>query len=774
MSLRLRLLFALSAIVGAYAVAQLAIQTWVVAPKFQELEDAQALEDLDRVLGALQSEAQHLDGLCHDWAAWDDTYRYVAEPYAEYEQGTLQDTTLENNRLAVVYATDTEGRVRIRRFHGLPDDLSAFPAEADPALAGILRVTRPQEARSGVLLTEAGPLLLAVRPILPSDELGLVRGSLVMARRLDAAVLRELSRQTRVLFRVQPFGEALLSSGADGGAARRLARHEPMPVQQVDDTWTGAWGVMDDLRGEPALLVRVQVPREISSKGAASVSFAFCATLGVSALILCALLMLLRKTVVGPLTRLRRHAVAIRRDGDLSRRLEMRGRDEISELAREFDRMVERVAAQVEELEGKNRELVEARERAAAASRAKSEFLTNMSHEIRTPMTAILGYAELLSDPALPREQVAEHVAVVRRNGEHLLSILNDLLDLSKIEAGALRVETLSFSLREVLDEVRTLLLPRAEQKGLRFEVAVEVGVPDWIESDPLRLRQILLNLAGNAVKFTSSGGVEVRVRRRAALADGSLILEFEVADSGIGLSQTQCARLFQPFSQADSSTTRRFGGTGLGLSICRRLAELLGGSIAVTSAPGAGSTFVCDIRARPAAPRPGSPVSRPIAPAAAPGAEVLRGVRVLLAEDGKDNQRLLALILRRAGAAVEVAGNGEEAIEAIRASEARGAGFEVVLMDMQMPVLDGYGATAELRQRGWSGPVVALTAHAMAGDRERCVDVGCDDYLTKPVDREQLIAVCARLARRGLDAQKPSATPAPTHTGSPSSTASR
>jgi len=394
---------------------------------------------------------------------------------------------------------------------------------------------------------------------------------------------------------------------------------------------------------------------------------------------------------------------------------------------------------------------------AEAASRAKSEFLANMSHEIRTPMTSILGNASLLDaeerDPgALSPQRRREAIETIRRNGEHLLAILNDILELSKLDAGWASIEPSACSTVRVIEDVASLMRVRAEEKRLRFVVEHESPLPRCVMTDPVRMRQILVNLVGNAVKFTRRGGVTIR---HWYAPEPSPRVCVDVIDTGEGVSREQASSIFEPFQQADGSTSRRFGGVGLGLPICKRLAQALGGEITLKSAPGEGSRFrltlpvgveveqvelLHDVHESAAGRATRSH------PDAQQGAG-LHGVRILVAEDGRDNQRLISHLLRSAGAEVSLAGDGEQAVMYALDAEREGKPFCVVLMDMQMPVLDGYNATRRLRDARYTRPVLALTAHAMRGDRQRCIDAGCDDYLTKPIDREKLLAACARWA---------------------------
>ncbi len=405
-------------------------------------------------------------------------------------------------------------------------------------------------------------------------------------------------------------------------------------------------------------------------------------------------------------------------------------------------------------------ELVTARRQAECASKAKARFLANMSHEIRTPMTAILGYAELLESPNLTAEERHQYLEIIRRNGHHLLQLISDILDLSKIEAGKLQLRNEPTDVRALVEDVAQSLGPRAAEAKNHLAVRCAPDLPPRVVVDADRLRQVIMNLVGNALKFTSEGSVQITVLLVPRWHGQGRGLRIEVADTGIGIPGEALPRLFAAFTQADESTTRRYGGTGLGLAICRHIVELMGGEISVQSTPGKGSVFTVTLPCRSDGTDLEGPQHLPTTPA--PKTDVphssspLAGMRILVAEDSPDNQQLIRKLLAVAGAEVQVVPNGREAVAAASAQT-----FDLVLMDLNMPEMGGDDATRLLRSQGYAGPIVALSASVFEKTRQQCIEAGFDAHLPKPIDRAQLLA-CVASYRRQSGLERPPCGPQP------------
>ena len=501
-------------------------------------------------------------------------------------------------------------------------------------------------------------------------------------------------------------------------------------------------------------------------------------------LVICLLLailaaLIISRTLVRPIQELTDLFRQLREGAvNLQTRLKVKTRDEIGQLISWFNAYLESLEEKklVEErLQQSLTELQRAMKEAEAASRAKSDFLASMSHEIRTPMNAIIGMADILADTPLTKEQ-RRYVKIFRSAGENLLTVINDILDLSKVEAGQLELESIPFRLDELIETTEAVLAFRAQEKGLELKHRLEGDIPLSLRGDPVRLRQILVNLIGNAVKFTETGGVTVEVARLGKAAPdvepGRVCFRFAVMDTGIGIPSDKIGAIFDNFTQADSSVTRRYGGTGLGLSISRRLVNLMGGRIWVESEPGRGSSFYftalldiapeADMGSPPgAATRPaGVPGTGAVAGAVVPSAAAVAGtgageeeapsLRILLAEDSEDNRLLIKTYLKQSPHCLEMAENGEIAVEKFQQGE-----YDLVLMDMNMPVMDGYTATRTIRQ--WEAregkpatPIIALTAFALKEDEQKSIAAGCDAHLTKPIKKKTLLEALSAWRRAG------------------------
>jgi signal transduction histidine kinase/CheY-like chemotaxis protein len=406
-----------------------------------------------------------------------------------------------------------------------------------------------------------------------------------------------------------------------------------------------------------------------------------------------------------------------------------------------------KLESEIDERRRLEADLRRSQEAANAANVAKSRFLANVSHEIRTPMTAVLGHAELLKSQPLD-VKIAQSVETIKRNGEYLVEIVNELLDIARIEANKLELEVAPCDLPELLTDIETLMGVHAAEAGLDWKVSRKGTIPRNIPTDATRLKQVLVNLVGNAIKYTPEGSVELTVER--TMVSGQHRVMFAIADTGEGISEQDLEHLFEPFYRVKTALTREFSGCGLGLTISYELVQLLGGRLEVHSKPGMGTTFSFDLPAGSSPMEDGEPKDVGLVklnvneePASKPQRRM--SGHVLVVDDNRDIRFLARHMLELAGASITTADDGEEAIDMVRQAQANNTPFDAILLDMQMPRLDGYDTVKALRSMGITTPVVALTASAMEGDREKCLEVGCNDYLTKPIDSQQLLDVMAR-----------------------------
>jgi signal transduction histidine kinase/CheY-like chemotaxis protein len=725
--LRSKIIALIVLLFAVMALAQLLVQRVILLPSFAQLERQAAKTDLERVTHALAADVEQLALTAHDWSNWMDTYQFVQGANPDYLSENLQTEAFVALKLNAIAFIDLQGRFvwskTLAPKTGDPIDID-FIARGELPAQHTWRTSLDQgKPVGGLLHTSAGPLLAALSPILDGSDSGPHKGMVLMARLLTPEVVEKIGKAAHASLTMSAPGTRPIA--VRGASVVDITRDTRL-IEQHDTTVV--YKDVVDATGAPLLTLRIEVPRKITARGRDTVGYAsvFLLVAGIGALSL--LIVMLKGAVLDPVTNLTEHARQIGSTGELTSSLELDRPDELGDLAREFDRMVRHLAAAKENAE------VQA-DRAGAASQAKTDFLAMMSHEIRTPMNGILGCVSLLLDTPL-RTQQHEYAQTIRSSAESLLTILNDVLDYSKIEAGRLTVEETVFDLRATCEDIYRLLLQPAAQRGLELYLHYDPQVPQFVTGDPVRIRQIVLNLASNAVKFTDRGSVRIEISR-----PDTSHLKVSVIDTGIGISPDQQAKLFKRFTQADSSTTRRYGGTGLGLAISKQLVELMRGQIEVSSTPGQGSTFSFVLplieTSQQRAPAIPKPVMR----------TETAGCRILVVEDNLVNQRVAQHMLLRLGHSVDLAENGREALERLSTSQ-----YDLVLMDCQMPEMDGLEATTHIRRLDSTVldhdvPVIAMTANAFDEDRERCLAAGMNDFLSKPVHRPTLEGMIERWA---------------------------
>ena len=707
------------------------ISLFVVLPGFRVLQEEEAKEDVLRCIHAINREVTHLSLLALDWGAWTDTYEFVEDKNTAYIESNLDDI-FDTSDLNLLYLYNISGEVIWGKAYDLKEKkfikIKQFRENKLPEDHFILNHKSLNSEIKGIIETEYGPMLIASRPITKSDQTGPVKGTIIMGRLLTPKLIDKIIKQIGVRFKIRNSASSKLTKRE----ATIIKEFESKNENYIIDAKSAllAFGRLVDINKTHSYLIIADIDNKIIEKGHNVVLWFLLASFLSIFVLGLVYYTIINCVVLKKIAILHENINLISKTGDISLITKIannenkRPSDEVDLLAKSFFEMLNKLEVIEEDLRH--------------ATEVKNEFLANMSHEIRTPMNAIIGFGNMLAEEKLTENQMG-YVNTICTAGENLLILINDILDFSKIEAGKLEIEFRPFETSQLLNHIDSLMRPMAINKKIDFQIMQKSELPAKLNTDFTRLCQCLINLCNNAIKFTAEGHVYIMVR----YDEENEIIQFDVEDTGIGVEEDQKGKIFQAFSQADGSTTRKYGGTGLGLTISKQLAHLMKGDLIYNSSPGKGATFSLFVSSGVKLEE--QDIIHDIGIYKRDfDSQKLIGTKfkgkILVAEDNASNQFLIRLLLEKLGIEVTIANNGREALQLAEKNK-----YQIIFMDMQMPDMNGYEATKEIRKKEIKTPVYALTANAMKGDENRCIESGCNGYLRKPIIKKEILRVIAK-----------------------------
>lgn len=682
--------------------------------KFEALEKIEISKNLDRISNDIDNEREHLLTKTKDWAAWDDTYEFIKSHSKSYIASNLTTESILQLQIDGIVYFDTKGAL----FHSmyvdrenerdipLPESIKAFFINNQ----SILIHNDVTSTRSGISLIGNVPYLFTSLPIINSEYKGPIRGTITFIKRINQELIDSISKRTKLQLTIRKIEESV---------GKRPTEDLFSNKSQFNITGTR---YLNDYFNSPILQAQIVMSRDMMKEGRNLLRSLMIILMLAGSILGVTFIYLIQRSITVRMLSIKNELSEIAIGKNSSGLVTMRGKDELAELAKGINST----------LEALNLARIEAEE----ASKAKSTFVANMSHELRTPLNGVYSATELLAETDLDDEQKSL-LNIVASSAKNLLTIVNDVLDLSKLQAGKLLLVPSPCDLRAFMETLVKAHEIAIYSKEIEVLALIDSEIPDAVMVDSLRLGQVLNNVIGNASKFTPPQGAIIIDVSLDGMEGSVATISFSVSDTGIGIDREKQKLIFDPFSQADGSITKKFGGTGLGLTISSRLVEIMGGSLDLLSVPNVGTKFFFTIPVEIAVPVE-SPDPDKSTDADFTPDRISKSAKILLVEDNKINQLLMERILKKRNFEVELANNGEEAIQLLEANN-----FDLILMDCQMPILDGFSTTTIIREREYGTtshiPIIALTAYAMSEERQKCIDCGMDYFVSKPVEQKKL-----------------------------------